>query len=76
MVSAICFINTELGKEIKVRKEVSMFEGVKKVIELFGDFDLMVLIKADELRQINFIVDHIRKIDGVRNTKTYIEAEI
>ena len=75
MVSAVCFINAELGEEIKVRREVGMFQGVKRVVELFGEYDLLVLIKADDLRQVDFIIDSIRKIEGVRATKTFIEAE-
>ena len=74
MVAAICFVNAELGKEIRVRREVSMFEGVKRIIELFGEFDLLILIKAEDLRQVDFIVDSIRKIDGIKSTKTFIEA--
>ncbi len=75
MISAICFVNTELGKEIEVRSEISMFQGVKRVVELFGEYDFLVLIKADDLRQIDFIIDNIRKIEGVKATKTFIEAE-
>ena len=75
MISAICFINTELGEEIRVRSEISMYQGVKKIIELFGEHDFLILIKADDLRQVDFIIDSIRKTEGVKFTKTFIEAE-
>ncbi len=75
MVAAVCMINVELGKEIQVRRELSMFEGVKELLHLFGEYDFMVIIKAGDLRQVNYIVDKIREIDGVTATKTIIGAE-
>jgi DNA-binding Lrp family transcriptional regulator len=75
MVAAVCMINVELGKEIEVRRELSMFEGVKELLHLFGEFDFLVIIRANDLRQVNYIVDKIREIEGVTATKTIIGAE-
>ncbi len=75
MVAAVCMINVELGKEITVRRELSMFEGVKELLHLFGEYDFLVIIKAGDLRQVNYIVDKIREIEGVSATKTIIGAE-
>ncbi|HDH28266.1 MAG TPA: Lrp/AsnC family transcriptional regulator [Euryarchaeota archaeon] len=68
-------INVDLGKEISVRRELSMFEGVKELLHLFGEYDFLVIIKAGDLRQVNYIVDKIREINGVSATKTIIGAE-
>lgn len=68
-------INVELGREVQVRRELSMFEGVKELLHLFGEYDFLVIIKADDLRQVNYIVDKIRVIKGVTATKTIIGAE-
>lgn len=75
MVAAVCMINVELGREVQVRRELSMFEGVKELLHLFGEYDFLVIIKADDLRQVNYIVDKIRVIKGVTATKTIIGAE-
>ncbi len=75
MVAAVCMINVDLGKEITVRRELSMFEGVKELLHLFGEYDFLVIIKAGDLRQVNYIVDKIREINGVSATKTIIGAE-
>jgi DNA-binding Lrp family transcriptional regulator len=75
MVVAVCFVNTVLGKEVKVRSRLSMFQGVRRLIELFGEYDFMLVIDAESLRQVNYIVDSIRQIDGVKATKTIIGAE-
>ncbi len=74
MVVAVCFINAKLGEEVKIRRKLSMFQGIKDVIELFGEYDLMLVIEADDLRQVNFIVDSIRKLEGVTATKTLVGA--
>lgn len=74
-VAAVCMINVSLGKEVQVRRELSMFEGVKELLHLFGEYDFLVVIKADDLRQVNYIVDKMREIDGVTSTKTIIGAE-
>lgn len=75
MVVAVCFVNTVLGEEVRVRRKLSMFQGVRRVIELFGEYDFMLVIDAESLRQVNYIVDSIRQIEGVKATKTIIGAE-
>ena len=74
MVVAVCFINVRLGEEVKTRRKLSMFQGVRDVIELFGEYDFMLVIEADDLRQVNFIVDSVRKLEGVTATKTLVGA--
>lgn len=74
MVVAVCFINAGLGEEVRVRRKLSMFQGVRDVIELFGEYDFMLIIETDDLRQVNFIVDNIRKLEGVTATKTLVGA--
>jgi DNA-binding Lrp family transcriptional regulator len=75
MVVAVCFINTKLGNEVKARSRLSMFHGVRKVIELFGEYDFMLIIDAESLRQVNYIISHVREIDDVKVTKTLIGAD-
>lgn len=74
MVVAVCFINVRLGEEVKTRRKLSMFQGARDVIELFGEYDFMIVIEASDLRQVNFIVDSIRKLEGVTATKTLVGA--
>ncbi len=75
MVVAVCMINVELGKEAHVRRKLSMFEGVRELLHLFGEYDFLLILESPELRQINYIVDKIREIEGVTSTKTIIGAE-
>ncbi|MFH1773507.1 MAG: Lrp/AsnC ligand binding domain-containing protein [Methanobacteriota archaeon] len=74
MVVAVCFINAKLGEEVKIRRKLGMFQGVRGVIELFGEYDFMIIIETGDLRQVNFIIDSIRKLKGVAATKTLVGA--
>lgn len=75
MVVAVCMISVELGKEIEIRRKLSMFEGIRELIHLFGEYDFIAIIEAEDLRQVNYIVDKIRTIKGIASTKTVIGAE-
>lgn len=75
MIVTVCMINVELGKETKVRRALSMFEGVRELIHLFGEYDFMAIIEADSLKQVKDIVYKIRKIEGITSTRTIIGAE-
>ncbi|MBI5253209.1 MAG: Lrp/AsnC ligand binding domain-containing protein [Euryarchaeota archaeon] len=74
MVVAVCFINVRLGEEVKIRRKLSMFQGARDIIELFGEYDFMIVLETGDLRQVNFIVDSIRKLEGVTATKTLVGA--
>ena len=44
---------------------------------LFGDHDLIVKLEADDLATIaKAVVEHIRCVDGVMNTKTLAGADL
>lgn len=75
MVVAVCMISVELGKEVEIRRKLSMFEGIRELIHLFGEYDFIAIIEAEDLRQVNYIVDKIRTIKGITSTKTVIGAE-
>ena len=44
--------------------------GVERIFEVAGRFTLLCLIKADNLTQVNEIVESIRQVHGVIQTET------
>ncbi len=76
MVIGITMVNVELGKEKDVYNEIKKIENVREVIHVFGEFDFVVIIKADDLSELNRTVDRIRSLKGVVKTQTVIGAEI
>ena len=70
-------INVEPGAEYDVFNAASELPFVVDANLLFGDHDLIVKIEAENMGVIaRLVVDNIRSIDGVLNTKTLACAEL
>ena len=76
MPKAVILINTDVGMEEEVMKELLKIPEVKEVHLVYGIYDVVAFIEAashDELR--NVIVTKIRKIPHVKSTTTMIIIE-
>ncbi len=70
-------INVEPGSEFAVFDKASGLAFVVDANLLFGDHDLILKIEAANMGEIaRLVVDSIRSIDGVVNTKTLACAEL
>jgi DNA-binding Lrp family transcriptional regulator len=70
-------INVEPGSEFSVFDEASSLSFVVDANLLFGDHDLILKIEAGNMGEIaRIVVDKIRSIKGVQNTKTLACAEL
>ena len=70
-------ITTEVGCEIGVREAVAAVDGVVGQWIVFGPHDLFVKIEADDEAELTrCIVQGVRSIPGITETRTLIGAEI
>jgi DNA-binding Lrp family transcriptional regulator len=70
-------ITTDPGAELSVREAVSQFDSVVGQWIVFGGHDLFVKVEADdELELTRCIVQEIRSVSGISDTRTLIGAEI
>lgn len=70
-------INVEPGSEFVVFNSASELPFVVDANLLFGDHDLILKIEASNMGEIaRLVVDSIRSIEGVINTKTLACAEL
>ena len=77
MAVGFILITTEPGYEIQVREEVSKIECVKGQWIVFGNHDLFVKVEAENDSQLTqCIVQEIRAVQGINETRTLIGAEI
>ncbi|HIP63121.1 MAG TPA: Lrp/AsnC family transcriptional regulator [Archaeoglobus profundus] len=76
MVIGVTMVNIQPGKEKEVYNQIKQIKCVKEVYHVFGQFDFVVIIHANNLSELNEAVDKIRKIPGVIKTQTVIGAEI
>ena len=70
-------ITTEPGEEISVREKVAEIDCVKGIWVVFGNFDCFVKVEADDESELTeAIVQGIRSVPGIVDTRTLIGAEI
>ena len=77
MSAGYVLVNVEPGSESEVHKIALTLDCVTDANMLFGDYDLIVKIEADSMGEIaRYVVESIRAIPGVANTKTLACAEM
>jgi DNA-binding Lrp family transcriptional regulator len=76
MPTAFVLINTELGSETDVLKDVKKVEGVEEVYAVYGTYDIVAKVKAETMDRLKEIVTvRIRKVNNVRATLTLMSSE-
>lgn len=77
MAIGFVLITTNPGEEEKVRTALDSIEHVTARWMLFGEFDIIARVQADdEFVLTRCIVEEIRPIQGIKETKTMIGAEL
>lgn len=71
--SAIVLISVDSAIDTsKVSSKIIKIEGVKKVYEITGQYDITVIISAPNINDINTCIDALRKIPGVTDSNSVI----
>jgi DNA-binding Lrp family transcriptional regulator len=77
MAIGFVLITTEPGQEKRVRDRLEEIELVTSGWMLFGEYDLIARVQADnEYDLTRCIVEEIRPMEGIVDTKTLIGAEL
>ena len=77
MAIGFVLITTQPGQEKKVRESLEQPEYVTSGWMLFGEYDLIARVQAeDEYDLTRCIVEEIRPMEGIVETKTLIGAEL
>ena len=70
-------LTTLPGEEIRVREAVSKLDCVSGICIVFGSHDCFVKVEADDEAELTrCIVQEIRSVPGISDTRTLIGAEI
>ena len=76
MAVGYVLLNVVPGKEHDVYLSLKDLESVADVTLLFGDYDLIVKLVAEDLSSIaTAVVESIRQIPGILDSKTLAGAE-
>ena len=73
---AYVLINTEMGSEAKVTKDLNKIEEVKEVYGVYGVYELVVMVEAETVEKLKTVIsDSIRTLENVRTTLTMIAMD-
>ncbi|MGC8997812.1 MAG: Lrp/AsnC ligand binding domain-containing protein [Candidatus Bathyarchaeia archaeon] len=76
MPKAFVLINTEIGSEADVLKDLRKIEGVEEAHSVYGVYDIIAKVSAETMDKLKEIVTwRIRRLDKVRSTLTMIIVE-
>ena len=64
-------INCEMGSESSLIEQIRPLDGVREVVGVFGNYDVLVKIQSSKVEEISqLIVASIRSLDKIRCTTT------
>ncbi len=76
MPQAFVLINSEIGAEDELLKELEKLESIKEAYSVYGVYDIIVKVEAETMEKLKEIVTwKIRRLDKVRSTLTMIVME-
>ena len=73
MVAGV-LIRTVPQKSKDVYSKLKNMEGVANIVQVFGRYDLVLMIRALDIDAAGKLVSKIREIEGVSYTETLIAA--
>lgn len=72
-VKAITLIATEPSTDTsEISRKVKEINGVERVYEVTGVYDVIAVISSPSMAEINKCIDELRRIRGVKSTNTMI----
>jgi DNA-binding Lrp family transcriptional regulator len=72
MLLAYILINTEIGDEERVYDALNRTDGVIEAHIVYGVYDIVAKIQAEDTDELRSVVEKIRKKSGLRSTLTLI----
>jgi DNA-binding Lrp family transcriptional regulator len=76
MPSAFVLLNIEIGEETHVVEELKKIDGVKEAHSLWGVYDVIASVKAENMEKLrNIITKRIEKVGHINSKLTMIVTE-
>jgi Transcriptional regulators len=73
MPIAFVLINTEIGSEEEVLKQLQSMPAVKEAYVVYGVYDIVAKVEAENMEKLKEIVSwNIRRLEKVRSTLTML----
>jgi len=76
MPSAFVLVNTEIGYENEILKELKKIKTVKESHVIYGVYDIIARVEAESMDKLKEAISwNIRRLDKVKSTLTMIVIE-
>ncbi len=75
MISACVLMRTEHGKFDQVVERVKQFKEVKQIFPVYGRYDVVADIEADDFKALGKAVLKMNRMAGIVFTETAVEIE-
>ncbi|MHC1586034.1 MAG: Lrp/AsnC ligand binding domain-containing protein [Candidatus Hecatellaceae archaeon] len=76
MPVAYVLINSEIGAEEEVLKELKKVKSVKEAYVVYGVYDIIAKVEAESMDKLKEIITwNIRRLEKVRSTLTMMVVE-
>ncbi|MBO3798656.1 MAG: Lrp/AsnC ligand binding domain-containing protein [Thermoproteota archaeon] len=72
MLRAYLLIVCEVGLERDIEETIRRVANVKDVDVVYGEYDIIVKIEVNDIKQLDGVVSEIRRIKGVLRTMTLL----
>jgi len=75
MIAAFVLVTVDPGREKDVFKSLVKVPEIKGLKLVFGEYDLIARVESDDYKSIGkIVVEKVRSVKGVSDTKTLLEA--
>ena len=76
MPNAFVLLNTAMGREENIIRDLQNLEEVKEVFRVYGVYDIIAKVESDTMDKVREIITwKLRKLKGVKSTLTLIVTE-
>ena len=77
MTTAIVLINVQRPKLKSVAEKLAQVEGVTEVYTVAGEFDLVAMLKVNDVTQMSKILtEKMNLIEGITHTRTLLALDV
>ncbi len=75
MPEAIVLLDTTHRKEKDLIKEFKKLDHISECNVVYGDYDVLIRIEADDFKQIREVIKKVRSYPDVNLTQTFVYSE-
>lgn len=73
-IVAYILVRVNLGREYELLEQINKIPNIDEVRIVYGEYDMIIKVKVNTLFELDKIVTHVRRLNGVITTTTLISS--